>query len=184
MKLLINNISIRALGLVLLVTLMLSFGNCDNKKGRQSHSGTGKNKSICSIHNKDCKSKAIGLGMSLKEYHQWQNKQIEAIKEEDESTNSGGDIVDPDSKMCSLCNGTGKVVTGCSGMPFWGKCNNGYYRCRNNCKLGNTGWYYDSNGEICKECKGNGKTECGSCSGMGERYYRYCDNCDASGKVK
>lgn len=89
-------------------------------------------------------------------------------------------------KVCPMCNGTGRRV-GCPGLstPFGyiDICNNGYSRCRNNCRLGNTGWYYLKNGEVCNNCDRSGNEKCSVCSGMGDRYNEYCSKCNHTGKV-
>lgn len=133
-----------------------------------------KNPDFCPDHNKDCLKFAREFNWTLEEYHEWDKQQQEAIAAEDEMTNENGDIVDP--SACTECGGTGKVIVGCPGIPFVGKCDNGYYKC-DNCRKGNTGWYYDANGEICKKCSGNGRYQCPMCSGGGEKSWVYCKKC-------
>jgi hypothetical protein len=180
MKRFITNISIKSLGLsfVLTIGLIFSLSSCGNNQGRKGNSSKTNNESLCSIHNQDCNKMASDMNMDLEEYHQWSEDIGASIEAEDANTNSDGDIVDPNSTSCSKCNGTGKIITGCPGYGHsWiAKCSNGYYKC-DNCKLGNTGWYYDKNGDVCSKCKGNGKYQCAVCVGLGDRYYKYCDQC-------
>jgi hypothetical protein len=132
------------------------------------------NPDFCSEHNKECLKFAREFNWTLEEYHEWDKQQQEAIAAEDEMTNENGDIVDPNA--CTECGGTGKVVVGCDGYPYRGKCDNGYWNC-DECRKGNSGWYYDANGEICKKCDGNGRYKCFMCAGLGEKAYVFCKKC-------
>ena len=136
------------------------------------------------ISSKDLKTKSTGQEPSflLSETPSITNYSDAGNSQEDEMTDENGDIVDPNSTICSECNGTGKIIVGCPGLStiagHFDVCNNGYSRCGNNCRLGNNGWYYLKNGEVCNRCDQNGNEKCGICAGLGDSYYKYCNNCN------
>ena len=123
---------------------------------------------ICQIHNKDCKKIGAEMDMSLEEYHQWQDKQIEAINWEDANTNAEGDIVDPNSNTstyesienqrqeCYNCKGTGKCRKCCqsSKKPYY--IGDGRYNERPEINLGYV---------LCSSCYGRGHTQRSAQSG-------------------
>ena len=161
------------------ILLLMSLTNCDSSSDTLNDLETSE---LCGLHNFNCDSMATSMGMSLDEYHEWQAQLEESIQQEDEMTDENGDIVDPNSTICSECNGTGKIIVGCPGLStiagHLDVCNNGYSRCGNNCRLGNNGWYYLKNGEVCNRCDQNGNEKCGICAGLGDSYYKYCNNCN------
>lgn len=123
---------------------------------------------ICQIHNKDCKKIGTEMNMSLEEYHQWQDKQIEAINWEDANTNAEGDIVDPNSNTstyetienqrqeCYNCNGTGKCRKCCQSSKKSYYIGDGRYNERPEINLGYV---------LCSSCYGRGHTQRSAKSG-------------------
>jgi hypothetical protein len=123
----------------------MSLTNCDSSSDTLNDLETSE---LCGLHNFNCDSMATSMGMSLDEYHEWQAQLEESIQQEDEMTDENGDIVDPNSRICTEkihLYESGKIIVGCPGLSTiagdFDVCNNGYRRCWNNCRLGNNGWY-------------------------------------------
>ena len=88
------------------ITLFLLFVSCNSKvRNSDNNPSISNQNNYCSIDKQNCDSIARKMGITLDEFHKWQNDVQSEIQAEDENIDQNGDIINSNSgiEICDSC---------------------------------------------------------------------------------